>query len=148
MVAHTIWNVTFALVVLTALVRGGRPEKSTAIVLLVADIISALPLRGIHWQHVEPSLWIIDFCVAVFFIGLALNSRRWWPLWAAAFHLLAVIMLAVNALEPAVRPYAYYVGELIWDYLGLMAFLLGVLIEGRRDVAAPPFQASSSPSAR
>ncbi len=75
--------------------------------------------------------------VAIFFLILAFKSSRWWPLWAAAFQLLAVAMLIINALDPAVRPYAYYVGELIWDYLGLMALLVGTILECRRDFGDP-----------
>jgi len=70
-------------------------------------------------------------------------------LWAAAFHVLAVIMLIVSALDPEVRPYAYYVGEQLWDYLGLVALLFGALLEGRRDLSGPaPRQVASSGSAR
>ncbi len=54
-------------------------------------------------------------------------------------------MLVINVLDPTIRPYAYYVGEQMWDYLGLMAIFLGVLIEGRRDVSP---HASSNASAR
>ncbi len=58
-------------------------------------------------------------------------------------------MLVVNALDPAIRPYAYYVGEQIWDYLGLIALLVGALLEGRRAIAEPKTpQVSSNPSAK
>jgi hypothetical protein len=148
MVAHLVWNIAFALICIVALLRGGRPEKITAVVLILADLISAAPLRGAHWKHVEPTLVFIDLCVEIFFIYLALTSSRWWPLCAAAFNALAVIMLLISALDPSIRPYAYFVGEQIWDYLVLMALLFGALIEGPRASAAAPLQASSSASAR
>lgn len=140
-----IWRLTFSAVCLFAIIRGRRPERLTAVVLIIADILNALPLRSLYWKPIEPTVFFIDLYVAVFFVWLALSSSRWWPLWAAAFYLLAVIMLVINVLDPTIRPYAYYVGEQMWDYLGLMAIFLGVLIEGRRDVSP---HASSSPSAR
>jgi hypothetical protein len=57
-------------------------------------------------------------------------------------------MLVISALDPSIRPYAYFVGEQIWDYLVLMALLFGALIEGPRASAAAPHQASSRASAR
>jgi hypothetical protein len=149
MTPQALWNYNFALICLFALVRGRTPERLTVIVLLIADLVTFFLLKNRYWKPIEPILVNIDSCVAIFFIGLALKSSRWWPLWAAAFHLLALAMVVFNALDPAVRPYAYYVGELIWDYLGLMALLFGTLFEGRRPVANyAPFQASSSASAR
>jgi hypothetical protein len=137
MAAHIVWNVTFAFVCIVALWRGGRPEKITAIVLIIADLISAIPLRGMHWKHVEPTLFLIDLCVAVFFVDLALKSSRWWPLWAAAFNILAFIMLIVSTSDPTIRPYAYYVGEIIWDYFVLAALFWGAMFEARRDLDSP-----------
>ena len=92
---------------------------------------------------------LVDLCVAAFFIGLALTSSRWWPLWAAAFHVMALIMVVVTALDPSIRPYTYYVGEQIWDYIGLTPLLFGALIERRRNVEPlARLHASSSASAR
>jgi len=137
MILHLSWTIIFGFICLFALVRGGQPERITVCVLIGADLISSLVLRAHHWKAVEPSLVVIDFCVAIFFVGLALKSSRWWPLWAAAFHLLAVIMIVASTVGAPVRPYAYFVGELIWDYLGLAALLLGTLLEARRDVGNP-----------
>jgi hypothetical protein len=129
-------------------VRGRTPERLTVGVFILADIATMLPLRHAYWKALEPSLIIIDSCVSVFLVGLSLKSSRWWPLWAAAFNILAVFMLVISAIDPKIRPYAYFVGEEMWDYLVLMALLFGALIEGRRELAAPPIYAASSPSAR
>ncbi len=143
------WHIIFAAVCLLVVWRGRRPERITVGFLLAANIVTVVTSRENFWKPIEPTLVAIDSCVALFFVGLALISSRWWPLWAAAFHLLAVIMLVVNALDPAIRPYAYYVGEQIWDYLGLIALLIGALLEGRRAIGDPsPHQASSNASAR
>lgn len=143
------WHLIFAVICLITVWRGRRPERLTVGFLLIANIVTVLTSNQTYWKPIEPTLVAIDSCVALFFVGLALTSSRWWPLWAAAFHLLAVLMLVINALDPAIRPYADYVGEQLWDYLGLIALLLGALIEGRRDLAEPqPHHASSSASAR
>ncbi len=148
-VRQVAWRGTFAFVCLVALLRGRAPERLTVGILITADLLTALPLRIGPWKPVELSLVLIDLCVAAFFVGLALISSRWWPLWAAAFHLLALIMLFVNALDPTIRPYAYYVGELTWDYFGLIALLFGTLFEARRNLSRPAArQTSSNPSAR
>jgi hypothetical protein len=149
LVPFLTWRFVSLFVCLIALVRGRRPERLSAVVILFASVLTGLVLRSRPWKPIEPDLIFIDSCVAVFFVALALKSSRWWPLWAAAFHLLAVITLLIDALDTVVRPYAYYVGEQIWDYMGLMALLLGSLVEGRRDLGGDrPFQASSSASAR
>jgi hypothetical protein len=133
MIHYIIWRVVFWAVCLYALVRGGKPERVAAVVLILADFISAAAMRSRHWQAAEPPIVVIDSCVAIFFVGFALKSSRWWPLWAAAFHFLAATMVIASLVGPPVRPYAYFVGELIWDYLGLFALLFGTHFEVHRD---------------
>jgi hypothetical protein len=137
MVQYIIWDVTFALVCIFAFARGGWPERVTTFVLIIADGLSFIKWHGAHQKRMEPMLFFIDLCVAAFFVLLALKSSRWWPLWAAAFNIMAFIMLVVSASDPTIRPYAYYVGEITWDYFVLAALFWGTMFEGRRDIRGP-----------
>ena len=61
------------------------------------------------------------------FLGLiswtALKSSRYWPLFAAGIHLLAVITHVARALDPTLGGWAYITAGIIWGYL--LAFIIG-----------------------
>lgn len=60
---------------------------------------------------------VVDLALLVLYLWLAMRSRRYWPLLATGFHLLAVITHVARAMDPAVGGWAYLTAELIWSYM-------------------------------
>ncbi len=70
---------------------------------------------------------LVDFSLLAILVLLALFSRRYWPLWATGFHLIACLThLAVYA-DPAFRPSAYATYSQLWTFPTLGALILGCL---------------------
>lgn len=68
---------------------------------------------------------VVDIVALVVLVGLALTSTRYWPLWAAGFHLLAVITHWLHRLDPTVGSWAYVTAGIIWGYLLLWSLAFG-----------------------
>ncbi|WP_374469367.1 hypothetical protein [Phenylobacterium sp.] len=67
----------------------------------------------------------MDVSLLVVVVVVAMRSSRYWPIFAAAFQLLAVITHAAHLLDPGVGDWAYVTAGVIWTYLLLLALALG-----------------------
>lgn len=59
----------------------------------------------------------VDGGLLALYVYLALRTSRYWPLFAAAFQLLAVLTHIARALDTAVSGWAYMTAGLVWSYL-------------------------------
>lgn len=108
-----------------ALLRGGAPERIAAALLVVTIEASWLLLTpfSIRFRHVELGVFLVDIFLFVAFYALSLPSRRFWPIWIAAFQGMGMVShLAVFA--PHVIQWAYGNAVQLWSYP--MLILLGV----------------------
>ena len=80
---------------------------------------------GTSWTKVEVGIFAIDIIVLLAFIYLALKSDRFWPIWAAAFQLLAVIIHSTMIVAASVTPWAFGTGAVFWAYPMLLALAIG-----------------------
>jgi len=80
---------------------------------------------GTSWTKVEVGIFAIDIIVLLAFIYLALKSDRFWPIWAAAFQLLAVIIHSAMIVAAPVTPWAFGTGAVFWAYPMLLALAIG-----------------------
>ena len=115
----------FGLVCGGAFWRGGWPERATAAALLVSWVLTLL-LRDRSWSHPQWAAFVIDLAFGAFILALALKSDRYWPLWAAGFHLLAIATHFARQIDPTLGNWAYVTANVIWTYLVLGALAVGV----------------------
>ena len=113
-----------------AIVAGGREERAAGFVICVASFATPLAQNLITDALVRPTLIAIDVGLLLFLGGLAMRSDRFWPMWAAGFHLLALLAYGAVALNPGVLPPSLFTALNLVAYLVLLALLAGVL--GRR----------------
>lgn len=111
----------FALLTLVctfALVRGGREEKIVAVTAIAASLASAflLPPLETRYGEVEAGIFLVDTVVLVIFVGLALRSRRFWPLWIAGIQLTTNFSHLIKAVNASLLPAAYAVAAQFWVY--------------------------------
>ncbi|MDQ1158699.1 hypothetical protein QE385_003026 [Sphingomonas sp. SORGH_AS 950] len=124
-----VFNFLQGLVCLYALTLGGWPERTTAVILLCASVATVVlpfdPSTSFH--RVEALELGIDLALMMGLTGVALLANRFWPLWLAAFHLLAVGIHGVKGFDPALMPWMYAAagGKLAYPMLVLLG--MGVL---------------------
>lgn len=106
--------------------RGRDDERLAAAGTLANWAITLVVFR----QRSDETQWavmVVDVALLALLIWLALRSRRYWPLFAAAFALLTVVTHLAHALDTGVTGWAYLTAVLIWGYLGLISIGYGAL---------------------
>ena len=110
---------------------GKASERLTAVTLLAAA--GASPIVQVSgFSNIELGIFAIDLWVAVYLITLAIQSDRFWPLWASGFQIVGVSIHLLRILEPSLKPISYGTAEAIWAYPVLTSLLIGTLFEARR----------------
>lgn len=105
--------------------KGGREEQITAGGLLLSWL-ATLVLRDHRWLGTQWGAFGADTCLFFLLAAIALRSRRYWPLAAAAFQLLCVVTHVARIVDPGVRAWAYATGQVIWTQLVFFALGVGV----------------------
>ena len=105
--------------------KGGREEQAAAAGLLLSWL-TTLVLRDPHWLGPQWGAFGADSCLLLLLTAIALRSRRYWPLAAAAFQLLCVVTHIARLVDPGVRAWAYATGQVIWSQLVFFALGVGV----------------------
>jgi bacteriorhodopsin len=82
-------------------------------------------LRNPRWEAPQWAGLVIDALFLILLVTVALRSQRYWPLFAAAFQLLAVLTHFARMIDPGVRAWAYYTAGIIWTYVTLAALAVG-----------------------
>lgn len=113
-----------------ALKMGGFDERLAAVVLIVAVVASNVVGEG-SYAHTETSVLAVDGLLFMALLVLALRSDRFWPMWAAAFQLIATMVHVGSMTETGDFAWAYYVALIFWTYPVFVALLAGTWLEGR-----------------
>jgi hypothetical protein len=117
-----VWAATLVAVVVLAFTRGGRSERWAASALFAGWLTTLLVYRyrtgGTEWGVLS-----VDLALLLVLVWIALRSRRFWPMFAAGFHLLAVVTHVARTVDIHVNHWAYITAEIIWGYL--LAFAIG-----------------------
>jgi len=88
------------------------------------DWIASALLKDRHFAGPQWGEFAIDVANLALFLGVALRSGRYWPLFAAAFQLLAVITHVASTFDRHLSAWAYITASVIWTYciLGALAY--------------------------
>ncbi len=135
-----IWTVLMLAVSGFALWRGGWPERLVAVANVLASLASGLAENRRDFIDPQWGVMVIDVLFLALLFWLALRSDRHWPMWAAAFQLLAVVTHGAMMADPSVGGWAYITGYIIWGYMVLASLSVGTWFVARarlRQVMAP-----------
>jgi hypothetical protein len=130
-IVATIWLYIYYLFLVVccgcAILRGSRAEYSGAAIMIIGSLstLAVGRLFGTSWTSVEGGIFAIDLAGLVALIYVALAFDRFWPIWAAAFHLLAVSIHTAMLVAPQVTPWAFATGAVFWAYPMLLALAIG-----------------------
>lgn len=96
--------------------------RIVALTLLLGSVLSALfyALGGTSWESINLGVLAIDGFATLLFGTIAFTSRRFWPLWIAAFQFGAVLSHLSSNLALAVASYAAGVLQGSWAWLQLL----------------------------
>lgn len=123
-----MYAVTLASTCVYALFRGGRPERTGALICAAASVATAV----VRWWL--PSEWLpaagavlgIDLATGAAFFWLAISTIRFWPIWAFGFALSNVVASIAGVLLPKLQLFAFHSGLGAYAYLIMGAIILGV----------------------
>lgn len=107
-----------------AIWKGAWEERGVAFGLLFA-FIATLVLRDPRWIGPQWGAFTADVALLVFLVYVAMKTTRYWPLFAAGFHLLAVMTHSARMLDPSMGAWAYATAAVIWADLVIVALALG-----------------------
>ena len=120
----------WSLLILTcgyALYRGGRYERLVAVICIAATIATMAvnsPLNRMY-ADVEQGALLVDLAVLAAFVGVALVSDRFWPLWVAGLQLTTSMAHFLKAVDPQLVPLAYGAAVRFWGYPILLILFFG-----------------------
>lgn len=121
--------------------RGGRPERISAIAMLAAWLGCPYLVQTSDWFDPQWLLFAVDILLFGMLLWFALRTDRYWPMWAAAFQGLGVIMHVTMLADPRIVPRAYMSAAGMWSYLVVLAVVAGAALEIRK--IRPPTQAAA-----
>ncbi len=109
---------------------GGLDEKLAALGFILATLASNLANTS-QYGRTETGILFIDVALFVGLLIIALRSDRFWPMWAAAFQMVAVTVHIASLAETGSYAWAYAVGLIFWSYPVMIALMAGTWLEGR-----------------
>lgn len=116
--------------------RGGWPERAAAAAMILAWFASSLLYKSQLWFGPQTAVFVVDACLLLVLLVIALRSDRWWPMWACGFHGLSLILTLALLLDTKISNRAgYLAGGGLFSSLAMTALLLGSI--RRRNPASP-----------
>ena len=122
-----LYNIFMLLTCAYAVFRGHRTEYVGAAIMITGSLISSAVSRIFEttWTGFEYAIFVVDIVALAALISLTITSSRFGPIWAAAFHLVAVTIHAAMIVAPDITPWAFATGAAFWAYAMLLALAIG-----------------------
>lgn len=110
-----------------AIYRGSHCEYIGAAMMIIGSLITAIVASVFEttWTGLETGIFVVDVIFLLALIHLTIVSDRFWPMWATAFHLLAVAVHTAIMVAPEGTPWAFATGAAFWAYPMLLALAIG-----------------------
>lgn len=147
MLPSLYWTLLFAILAY-AFWRGSTEHRLAATGCVIATLATRL-LRSpdMFYSQIEVGVLAVDVILFALFLGIALRSQRFWPLWISGFHLVTVTAHFFRAMKVDLLPAAYAVAVQFWSYPVLLCIGIAVWRSERRRVAALLTRGSPPPPA-
>jgi hypothetical protein len=113
-----------------AFLHGRTDERVAAGAMMGAAVLSPILVNG-GWASPETGVLGIDMALLALLVVIALKSDRFWPLWAAGFHVVGTTIHLATFVDADIWPPAYANAQAFWAWPVLVALLVGTLLEAR-----------------
>jgi hypothetical protein len=119
-----------------ALWRGRKYEQLSALICIAASIgsVALHNIERIGYYGVQGSDLVVDTLVLFAFVGIALKSDRFWPLWVAGLQLTISLSHVLKAIDSSLYPMAYAAAERFWSYPTLIIIAVGAWRQHQRRI--------------
>ena len=119
-----VWVLAVTFVCGAAVWKGGSDERIAGASVFVAWVATVAAAS----VQIGKSGWgvgIVDTVLIGILVAIALRSKRLWTIFAAGFHLLAVVVHAARLVDSRAGAWAYATAGVIFGYLLLGALAMG-----------------------
>lgn len=128
-------------------VRGGAPERIAAAACVLATMLTFFARSPTHTRYagVEVGILIVDASLFLVLTILAVTANRFWPIWIAAFQVVALISHGLRLVDVEVNNRAYKFALAIMSDITLIVIILAVArhrLRVKRIGADPPWKPS------
>lgn len=139
--APSLFKIVLVLVVLFALIRGGRDERIVASLCFAGTLATMIVLSplGERFAHIEMGVLAIDIALLGGFVAVALRSCRFWPLWVAGLQLTTICGHLLKTVSADLLPQAYAAALYFWSYPILLILAVGTWRSYSRRKTEPVF---------
>ena len=116
---------------------GGREERSVALALVVAAVVTwaNYVYLGRTFRTLQPILIASEGSVLILCLAIALRSDRFWPMPVAAAQLATVVSLLTPLFGRNLLSYPLGIMQALWVYLQLIVLVIAVA--RRRPIPGP-----------
>lgn len=127
------WSILLV-VTIYAFGRGARDERAATLIVIVASIATVIVYAPVPsaYEGVEIGVFVVDVAALAAFVGVALISSRFWPLWVAGFQLTSVMSHIMKLVHLDLIPKVYAAAERFWIYPMLLVIIVGTWRTHRR----------------
>lgn len=139
-----IWDVSMISTAALSIWRGGWAERTVAFGMAVSSIATAVFQDTHHPSSPQWADLTVDLIYLALLIWVALRSNRRWPLFAAAFQLVAVVIYFARLADWRVGARAPFLAGGVWSFLILFAVIFGVWLNGRDPRQVSPSTGSAA----
>lgn len=130
----TLFVSILILVIAYATLKGGAPERLTALIIVAASISTVTTWAPSHLRYVSVDVGILvtDFVMMVALVALAMKAERFWTLWVAAFQVMQFASHIPELLVPGLLPVTYKIVISVWSYPMLFLLAAGTYRHNQR----------------
>lgn len=127
LVALLFWLMTLAACGYAAVLGGWEGRWTTALILSASAItlVSEQFIRH-HWGTTNGIMFAVDIALFLGMYVIAAKSKRWWPLWVAAFQLNSVAAHIATVVSPEFSAAIYNGFEGLWAFPGQIIMVFGI----------------------
>lgn len=122
-----------------ACIAGGKDGRWVSLLVVSAALLS-MPASYLDygWSRVQLPVLAVDLLLLAGLFIIALRSRRFWPLWVTAFHLLSISTHVARFAEPDLPPLIYFALQSFWSLPLLLAMVAGIMLDRRAGLPKDP----------
>jgi hypothetical protein len=112
---------------------GGFDERLTACAFIANAILTNLvsEFDPNRYAHTATLQFYADVALLAMLLVLALRSDRFWPMWAAAFQLILILVHTGSGFQTGNFAWAYYAALIFWSFPLMLALAAGTWLEAR-----------------